>query len=184
MQINSKAEFFRLWEAGVLGNRLQIWRDEYEARHACFTQLIDVVGFREIKLGAGSLAIVDRRDIFSTAIEWRKLNRNFMICQSAPDHLATVQGEVYRTVGGWRGFIAAPVLNGQRMRESLRSNARDCRGVEITELLDRYMDQNSRDDLEQLDELYPEHVVEFTCYSVELGQLPHRNTIFWEVRNY
>jgi len=50
--------------------------------------------------------------------------------------------------------------------------------------LDRFMDPSSRDDLEQLFDLYPDATVEFTCYQMDLGTIPRRNTIFWEVRNY
>lgn len=31
---------------------------------------------------------------------------------------------------------------------------------------------------------YPDHVVEFSTYSVEYGTVPGHNTLFWEVRQY
>ena len=51
-------------------------------------------------------------------------------------------------------------------------------------LLNRFMDPSSRDDLDVLLEQYPEAAVEFACFSVNVGTIPRRNTVFWEVRNY
>jgi hypothetical protein len=51
-------------------------------------------------------------------------------------------------------------------------------------LLDRFMDPNSRADLDALLDLYPDAAVEFSCFSVNVGIFPARNTIFWETRNY
>lgn len=51
-------------------------------------------------------------------------------------------------------------------------------------IIERYMDASSRDDLEILLDFYPDATVEFTVFDVNTGLFPHRNTIFWEVRNY
>lgn len=46
------------------------------------------------------------------------------------------------------------------------------------------MDPSSQQDLDDLLDLYPDATIEFTCYDIDLGVIPNRNTIFWEVRNY
>lgn len=179
-QIRSKADFYRLWEAGVLGNKLRTWRDVDQA----FSSGVTPIGFREVgKAGGGKLDIVDRSLLAETAARWRAESRTFVLCEAAPDQLATIQGEVCRTVGGWHGLLGR-VFNGRRMRDSMAAgDLRPCQGVQVVDLLDRFMDPASRDDLNGLLEIYPDATVEFTCYSVDVGFL-NRNTIFWEVRNY
>jgi hypothetical protein len=43
---------------------------------------------------------------------------------------------------------------------------------------------DSFDDLMELLDLYPDHCVELTAYDREIGSLPGRNTVIWEVRLY
>jgi hypothetical protein len=183
MEIRSKRKFFELWEAGVLGNRLKTWRD---LEHA-LTQVRpgDTVGFRQLGVaGGGAFETCREVAIPEVARRWRELGREFVICESAPDHHATLQGELMRDVGGLAGFVACPVKDGKRMRQSLAEDGYAVRGFQANDLLNRYMDPSSRADLEALFDLFPDHVVEFTCYRVTLGCIPGRNTIIWECRGY
>lgn len=181
-RIRTKSEFFELWEAGVLGNKLRTWRDP----EAAIRSGVLPVGFRQVgAAGGGSYAIADDAgQIRRYALQWQAEGKRFVICEAAPDQLATIQGEVCRGVGGWDGLLGL-VTGGKRMRDSMRDgDLKPCRGVQVVDLLDRYMDPSSRDDLDGLLDLYPAATVEFTCYQILVGSLPGRNTIFWEVRNY
>lgn len=42
----------------------------------------------------------------------------------------------------------------------------------------------SYDDIIELLKIFPEDVIEFSCYEIFIGNLPHRNHIIWEVRGY
>ena len=181
MEIRTKAEFFRLWEAGCLGNRLQVWRDAGDA----YDSGVETMGLRQVGVaGGGRFEMTTHAQVLEVAQRWRREGRQFMICEAAPDEAGTIQGEVARAVGGWVGLLG-PVLEGRRMRDSIRDgHLRPCRGAQVVDLLTRFMDSSSRDDLDALFELYPDATVEFTCYSKLVGALPGRNTIFWEVRNY
>ena len=46
------------------------------------------------------------------------------------------------------------------------------------------MNENSYDDLMELVELYPEHVIEFSATEGEVGLIRGRNHVVWEVRLY
>lgn len=182
-EITTKRQFFELWEAGMLGNRLRIWRQPGDA--LCESNKLNTVGFRQIGVsGGGAFETVAYVDIDATALRWRQLGREFVICESAPDHLALLQGEVMRDATGWKGFLAHPVLNGKKMRESMRDDAKHYEGLYVPLLLKNYMTANSWGDLLDVLELYPDAVVELTIYRGCLGILPGRNAIFWEVRNY
>jgi hypothetical protein len=57
-------------------------------------------------------------------------------------------------------------------------------GLKAKALVEKYMDANTLNDLQELWDVYPEAVIEFTCFDCNIGTKPHRNTIIWEVRNY
>lgn len=177
MEIRSKAEFFRLWEAGALGNKLRTWRDPVEA----YRSGVPLVGFREMgKAGGGKFAMARRSEIARVAAQFP---RPFMVCEAAPDEKGTLQGEVCRTFRGLEGQLG--LTSGLRMRDAIARGLLTPRGyLETRVLLERYMDPSSREDLDALFELYPDAAIEFTCYSCAVGSLPGRNTLFWEVRNY
>jgi hypothetical protein len=180
VEIKTKTEFFKLWQAGLLGNRLRIWDEPEQVPGG-----VPIVGLRQIGVaGGGKFAAGPLDEMRAEAAAWRAAGRRYMVCEAAPDDRATIQGEVQREVGGLRGFLAWPVKDGKRMRDSMRDDAVDVTGLRVKLLLDHYMDPSSRADLDALLEHYPDSVVEFTCYSCLVGFIPGRNTIFWEVRNY
>lgn len=181
MNINTKTEFFDLWEKLCLGNRLGVW---YKPKDVPLSAG-KAVGFREIgKAGGGAFEICDVTEVVKVADKWTKLNRKFMICESAPDDKGLIQGEICKTFRGLEAYIAK-VIDGRRMRDSIRDGfMKPYKGHAVNVILDTYMDASSRDDVNSLFELYPDATIEFTCYSCLVGLLPGRNTIFWEVRNY
>lgn len=181
MRIDSKAEFFELWKAGVLGNRTRLWTNPTEA----YFSSAQMVGFRELgKAGGGAWEKVPRAEVPNTARRWKTLGRKFIMDDTAPSSLAMLQGEVCRTFRGLESFLAVGP-NIPPMRQSMKLGLHSSYGyVETKVLLDRYMDPSSRDDLDMLLELYPEATVEFTAFSVDVGIFPGRNTLVWETRNY
>lgn len=180
MKIKSKVEFFRLWQAGCLGNKLRTWDDPA----AAVASGVPLVGFRELgKAGGGAFQMAERDQIRLVAAEWELKGRRYVVCEAAPDHRATLQGEVCRTFNGMEGAMG--LSGGLRMRDAIAAGLLKPRSyLETIVLLNRYMDPSSRDDLDALLDLYPDAAVEFTCYEVNVGDLPGRNTIFWETRDY
>jgi hypothetical protein len=181
--IKSKAQFFQLWKEGVLGNRTHIWEDIADAIQGAAYLGLSQVGFREVRkpgtAGAGSWELVDVRDLYVKWGLWKFLGRKFIIDSGAPNHLTTLCGEVIRTSRGLEGALAVEPKCGMRQatltpRTSL-----------VTHLLVKhYMDHSSQDDLEMILDEYPDHAIEFSCFPVNVGVFPHRNTIFWETRCY
>ena len=58
------------------------------------------------------------------------------------------------------------------------------RGLSATQILQAKMNDLSWQWLNYLLEEYPDHVVEFSCFSKCWGTVPGYNTVFWEVRRY
>lgn len=181
MEIRSKSEFFRLWNAGALGYKLRTWDTYLDL--AASNNIPPVVGLRQIgAAGGGAFWVGPTTEVPAQCIEWQALGRRFMICEAAPDEKGTIQGEVCRGLRGLEGYLG--LSTGLRMREAIaRGLLRPRSYAEVLVLLDSYMSAPSRDDLDALLDLYPDATVEFTCYGdhdFDRG----RNTIFWEVRNY
>lgn len=180
MQIRSKAEFFRLWEAGVLGNRTNLWRDPNDA----FISGAPEIGFREVgKSGGGAWTKVPRMDVYATAADWHKLGRNFIMDDGCPDEHRGLQGEICRTYRGLEGFL--DVGGGLPMRSAMAAgHFRSYSPTEVLALVEQFMDPSSKDDLFLLLDQYPDATIEFSTFRVDVGVFPNRNTLFWETRNY
>ncbi|MFH1604430.1 MAG: hypothetical protein ABIH03_11050, partial [Pseudomonadota bacterium] len=168
VKIESKAEFFRLWRAGVLGNRPRAWETPEEA----VASGVPVVAFREAGRPGGLHEFVERDRVMAAAEAWRVAGRTFSLDETAPDDHVTLQGEVCRRYDGWHGYLA--LRSGLRMREAMGAGLmRPLRGAAVLALLDAYLDPSSRDDLDALLDLYPDAVVEFACYDHDVGVLPN-----------
>jgi hypothetical protein len=68
------------------------------------------------------------------------------------------------------------------MREALCNGAHE-NGYAARLLVKQNMDPSSYEDFLALLERFPGWVIELGIYDIDLGMIPGRNTIFWEVRN-
>jgi hypothetical protein len=194
MKVKSKFIFFEMWEAGVLGNRTQLWRNPDDAyqwgyetalAHGFRDLRYPKIGFREIRTGAGQgkWQKVSWPLVPYTAETWRKEGRKFILDDGAPDQFRTLQGELCRTYRGLEGYL--DTVGKLPMRPAMAAgHMRHCTGAMVNALLDRFMDASSRDDLRDLLDLYPDATIEFSSFSRDVGILPGRNTLFWETRDY
>lgn len=181
MKLRYKAWFYEAWEAGLLGNRPHLFRDASIA----FGSGFPLVGFRELgRTGGGKWQRVAHMDVLETAKQWKSEGRKFIMDSAtypADDSHITLQGEICRTYRGWEGLMGyTPNLPMRRAFPLMRQ----VRGAEVLVLLNRWMDPSSQDDLRDLLDLYPDATVEFTCFDMDTGCFPGRNTIFWETRDY
>lgn len=186
MKITTKAEFFKLWEAGCLGNRTRLWRDPEKAWQDALRLKLKNLGLREIrerKGGAGAWARPELPDYWSVIEEWKRLGRKFIIDDGVPDENRVLQGEICRTYFGLEGYLdTRSELN---MRQAMAAgHMRHCTPAVTMALLEKFMDPSSRDDLDALLDLYPDAAIEFSTFNKNVGVFPHRNTIFWETRDY
>jgi hypothetical protein len=181
VEIRSKAEFYRLWTAGCLGNKPRTWSDVQDAIRA----RLKVYGIREMgKAGGGLFTFANGPVELAYKIRrWKREGRKWMIDSAAPNHLTELQGEVCRTTRGLEGYLAAHSHVG--MREAIARRLLISRSpLETRILLHHFCDAASLDDIDTLLEMYPDATIEFCAYSVNVGNIPGRNTIIWEVRNY
>lgn len=180
-QITSKAEFYRLWHSGVLGNRPHVWRDVESAARSGHTRF----GIREIgKSGGGFFRIVHSVEALRNTCNWlRSGGTQYSIDGGVQNETVLLQGEICRTTRGLEGMMA--VRSGTDIRAAFREGKfKPVQNLTALTLIREFMDPSSQDDVWDLLELYPDATIEFACFPSNVGVLPHRNTIIWEVRNY
>ena len=103
-----------------------------------------------------------------------------------PDEFLTIQGEVMRSHEGMRLFYSTVK---KPMNEALREKPESAVNFAALLLLKRSLCPSSYDDLMGLLDVFSgdqskTSVIEFSTYSIDVGRIPNRNTVIWEVRNY
>lgn len=171
---------YRLLHAGRFGNGLRQWKNELELLRSGFTGLVGIRGTAASGFKLASLKNMPPREAIDMA--WSAGAKGVVqYSEGAPDEKLTIQGEVTRGVGGL--YLTFSVDKNKKMRDAMRHPLR-AEGLDAVMLLKAYLDANSYQDLMDLLDGFPDHVVEFSTYSMPLGWARQRNTVFWEVRAY
>ena len=174
----NKSEFYRRYLSGEFGNRARDWSTWPELRDSGFRGLI---GIRSLYRGGPCWYNVPIEKM--EAGEWpdgcdpTRVNFSEML----PDQFLILQGELGRTYSGVElhySTVRKP------MRLALKEGPRYASGSAALSIARFAMWPSSFSDLESLIEKYPDAAIEFSCYEISVGTIPHRNTVFWEVREY
>jgi hypothetical protein len=175
-RIPNKREFYRLWRAGLLGNRPRTW-PTYEALLA--SGYVGTVTIRSVGAAGGKtryrVPLAEVPEYLKTWVGTPTFN------ESAPDDMLVIQGEVMRSE---TGLVLAYDTTPDMPMNVARHQFRTAGPLYAKLLLDHHLSPASRDDLNAIWDLYPDAVIEFSTYSVKVGDQPHRNTLIWEVRDY
>jgi hypothetical protein len=181
-KIGTKHQFLELQKRFAFGNHLREWHSLEELQADRYRGLVTVRykapgGFAVYGISAryAHRVIQVRRGIrgFDPSLIWFN--------EGAPDHLLTFQGEVMRNHQGL--VVFGSDKPGLKMREALKV-AVTYTGLTASMKLKRYFNPSSLSDLEAIFDRYPDSVVEFSAYSCNLGCIPGRNVVIWEVRDY
>lgn len=181
MKVETKSEFYKLNEAGVFGNRFRTWNTVEEVLQSGFP---GPVGIRYKEPGSPfchhSIVIRMLKEVVEIwEAQGADINK-MSFTEGGPDHLLLVQGELMYTHMGWYFFYSTEKV---WMRAALQSG-KSAYGLAAIDLIHRTTSLASYEDLRLLFEMFPDAIVEFSTYSKNVGILPRRNTIIWEVRDY
>jgi hypothetical protein len=181
-RIPNKATFYRLWRAGLLGNRPRTWAGVKELRaalgHGLSYETLIVVR------SARTAAWRTRYDVpVREALALAAINPDASLTfnEALDESRILIQGEVMSSARGLELTYSDVPL---KMKDALAFARRYVVGLEARVILDHYLCPSSRDDLDDLFTLYPDSIIEFGVYDCNLGDQPNRNTLFWEVRDY
>jgi hypothetical protein len=200
--ISDKKEFLHLWNNGVLGNKLRSWDTYEELQRSGYR---GSVGIRGRAVDSKLVRYyVPYEDILETVARITADPTSVYFGESAPDSQLILQGEFFhgenrsgtfidrhltysRFKGPMRKALSLPLY--PYPEATLEGNLYeawkfDLSGLQAIMLLKSTMNENSYDDFVALQELYPDHTIEFGVYSSCLGSCDGRNTLIWEVRYY
>lgn len=181
--IRDKRTALAMLRAGQLGNTLRTWASVAAMRADGYN------GSVTLRYAVGNTPLcryrVPNDQIESVIAAWVAQGANVedvQINESAPDDRLVLQGEVQRLPGG----LSMTYSREQKpMREALRGDeVVHAHGLGALGVLERNLWPSDYSDLEALLELYPDSVVEFSCYEIPVGCIPNRAMVIWEVRNY
>jgi hypothetical protein len=172
--IRTKKQFYALWNKGLLGNKPHTWKTYDELVGSRYK---GKVGLRSKKIGGQCYYRVDK----SNAIGMMYCNDRFTASESMPDDVLLLQGEVTRNEVGLE--LTWNCTPNQTMRDAMKYPLRNT-GLVAQQLLRSVLWPSSYDDLMDLLDQYPDHVIEFGVHDKAVGIYPNRNMVVWEVRAY
>lgn len=191
--VKTKRDFVRRYQQGEFGNRAPTWDSLSEYRASKYRGLVHL---RNRVAGGPTWYNVPWDEVEITwYIATCKVNggrpavleKDLYISGMAPHDRGTIQGEVMLSpirLGMGPHYELTYCSAKKPMREALAEETRYSTGLRAASLLRTYMDPSSYDWVQYLLETYPNHIVEFSCFSVPWGTIPNRNTVIWEVRAY
>jgi hypothetical protein len=183
--ISTKAAAYRLFHAGAFGNSPRSWAS-LDALYASDYRGPVTIRYAEPHRPF-SATHIPFNEVPARVAEWVRQGARldfFRPNESLPDHRLLIQGEYLdvgvQPLGDYLRYSTAPGLN---MRAAM-AEALHARGYRVMALLRLFMDPDSLDAFFDLRRRYPNSVIEFCTYSVFVGQIPRRNTIFFELRDF
>jgi hypothetical protein len=180
---NSKFQSYLLYDLGILGNKLHTWNSLREIKQSGWKGLICIRSRKGIARNKTEYnrTYLEAEQIVKKWVSEGMQEKDITFNQSMPDEDLTMQGEVMRIPGGlylYGSFSKKP------MNLALAEKSFSSGGVRASCLINQNLSYQSQEDLERLLDAFPNCAVEFSTYSRFIGNLPGRNTVFWEVRNY
>ena len=176
--VNIKKDFVKRFMLGEFGNRGPMWDTIEEWDASGYEGLLHI---RNRTAGGPTYYDVPSfiiRDRYKSA---GASPEEFYLAAMAPTDKTLLQGEVQRT---HRGLEFYGTCVKKPMRAALAECSFGITGIMSVSMLRSYLCVDSYEWLHYLLDVYQDHVVEFSTYSVNWGTTPNFNTVFWEVRNY
>jgi hypothetical protein len=168
---------YSLMQEGRFGNSLRIWKNlrdyvESEYRGPTGLRSTQVAGAFHYHLPAITAITVGQ------VLE--KEGKHVVFSESAPDHCRTFQGELCEV----DGILELTYSTARTHMRAALKQASYASGPQARLILKQFLEPASYEDILELLDVYPKHVIEFTAFDCYVGPAKGRNTCIWEVRLY
>lgn len=184
MKITTKKQMYALLRGGRFGNTLRTW--------CTLGEMLDDgaparIGLRYSGGTPGQYCAYDMtlKEAISTFTKWvtegAEASR-ILWCEAAPDQEIILQGEICSSET--HGYALHYSTFKSQMRDALRTAPKNHLGPGALLIIKAVMDPATYEDVLSILEDFPGAVIEFSSYRVNLGAIPGRNTVIWEVRSY
>lgn len=181
--VNSKADYFRLCEAGIFGNSLRLWGTLDEVKEDGYTGVLSARVRRSTGGGHTRYNIKSIQEAEEVLAQWQAegvQQKEIYFNESAPDEFLVSQGELMLSTNFYSYFYCNEKL---KMRDAMKKG-RQMEGLQVKMYLQSIMTPASYHDVQDLLNEFSDSVIELSVYDRCLGSRPGRNTLIWEVRNY
>ncbi|MEK6827472.1 MAG: hypothetical protein AABX99_03245 [Nanoarchaeota archaeon] len=183
-KICSKLEYYVLYERGFFGNKALTWDSTEEIENSGWKGKICIRGRKGIARSKArfNFTLKETTDYVEQLRKEGIPKKALVFNQSMPDEHLTIQGEIMRKTPEIYALTYTTIkkpMNRAFEEETLYAN-----GLTALNLMKGNLFPSSYEDLQELFDLFPDSIIEFSAYDIEVGNLQGRNTIMWEVRNY
>lgn len=182
-KIDSKKKSYLLYEGGFFGNKVLTWNSLQEIKESGWKNKICIRSRKGIARGKTKFDIpleeLDKniKEMIEDGMKIEELFFN----QSMPNESLTLQGEITLTE---KGIYLLYTLIKKPMNLGLKEQSLHAFGFKAKAILEHFLSPICLDEIYLLLNNFPESIIEFSTYSCPVGNLPNRNTVIWEVRNY
>lgn len=181
--ITDKRSMYALLAAGRLGNTIAQFFDVAEWERSPDAARYEWWGVRTLVPGGPCRLNCPRAEVRATAgrpeFAAAGVNVSMMVDRACR---VTLWAEVLDGPGGLVVYGIEYPPEGGSWRQHMPVSGRHWEGTAARMLLRRHMDPSSYDDMVALFEKWPGHVYEFSACDRELGTIPGRRCIGWELR--
>ena len=180
----NKRDMTERWNRGEFGNKIRVWPsikeflDDEDLPQDTFTLRSYEPGSPHCAYDLTPRQLRDR--CFVLACDGVDMSQFYVNESASLDDKLLLQGEVCRS---HRGLELRCSTVKKKMRLAFAKRVEDIHGLRANIILKCAMDPVAYDWVMELLDRYPDHVVEFSTWSVPFGDLGW-NTIVWEVRKY
>lgn len=182
--IKSKQECYLLYESGFFGNKVDTCRS--------FKEILDNNWSENVSMRSRNKRIDRKRVSYNIPVEkipeeiknWGLAGISeyeISFSKTPPDDRLIFQGEIMNSSNGLH--LVYSNLK-KPMNIALKEDEKILSGILALEYIKENFSPSSFDDLRELLKIFPNDVIEFSCYEIEIGSLANRNVIIWEVRGY
>ena len=182
-RVATKREFYLLFNLGLLGNKPLCWnshkeilKSNWQGRVCLRPTGVNARGNTKYDVPIKSIQ-KELNALKKIGIPEHMITYN----QSLPNDCLIIQGEITRN---HFGVCLHYTTVKKPMALGLKEEQKNAQGLLARIILQTVMSPQSFAEVETLLDMFPDSVIEFGSYSVNVGNLPGRNTIIWEVRNY
>lgn len=173
----NKRDFVKRYKKGEFGNAAPTWysviafKKFYDVEWPAKDQLFHL---RSKKPGGPTYYNLTFKQLVN-----KKNVENYYVSAMAPTEKTILQGEIRQST---KHLELRYTTVKKPMRDAFKIEDKTIFGLQVNYVVSSCLDANSQDWLYVLLDRYPNHIIEFSAYSVQWGTIPGYNTVFWEVR--
>jgi len=182
-RIDSKVEYYYLFERGFFGNKPLTWNSLDECIESGWNGGICIRGRKGIfrSLTRFDLSKIQAKKYILELEKKGIPEKDLTFNQSLPNEELLIQGEIMKSENYYD--LTYTTIK-EPMNYAFAKEMLTAKGIKALFLLKQNLFPSSYTDLQTLFDIFPDSIIEFGSYNIPLGILPNRNTLIWEVRNY